>query len=71
VEVLFVDHAQAGDRIVLSGAPSAEAPAQIDIDTFFAMPIGAENSRVVVGDSALECGGKPLVTSKVSKGRVK
>jgi methionyl-tRNA synthetase len=71
VEVLFVDHAKPGDPIVLSGAPSAESPAQIDIDAFFAMPIAAENGRVVVGEATLECGGKPLTTTKVSKGRVK
>jgi methionyl-tRNA synthetase len=71
VEVLFVDEARPGDRIVLSGGPSAETPAQIDIDTFFAMPIAAENGRVMVGDAALECGGKPLSTTRVSKGRVK
>jgi methionyl-tRNA synthetase len=71
VEVLFVDQATPGDRIVLSGGPSAESPAQIDIDAFFEMPIAAENSRVVVGDAALECGGKALATTRVSKGRVK
>ena len=44
---------------------------EMDVDTFFGMPIGAENGRVVVGDAALECAGKPLVTTRVSKGRVK
>ncbi len=71
VEVLFVDHAKPGDRVVLSGGPAAEAPAEIDIDAFFTMPITAENSRVVVGDAALECAGKPVATSRVTKGRVK
>jgi methionyl-tRNA synthetase len=71
VEVLFVDHASPGDRVRLSGGPSAEAPAQIEIDAFFTMPIAAEGGRVVVGDAALECGGKPLATARVSKGRVK
>jgi methionyl-tRNA synthetase len=71
VEVLFVDHAKPGDRILLSGGASADSPAQIDIDAFFAMPITAENGRVMVGDAALECGGEPLATTRVSKGRVK
>jgi methionyl-tRNA synthetase len=71
VEVLFVDHANPGDPIVLSGVPTEAMPAQIDVDTFFAMPITAENYRVVVGDAHLECDGKPLTTTKVSKGRVK
>ncbi len=71
VEVLFVDHAQPGDRVLLSGA-AGDAPAgQIDIDTFFTMPIAAVDSRVRVGDADLVCGGKPVVTLKVSKGRVK
>ena len=60
-----------GDRVVLSGGANADAPPQIDIDAFFQMPIAAENSRIVVGDAALECGGKPLATTRVVKGRVK
>ena len=71
VEVLFVDHAAPGDRVVLAG-PSVDANReQIDIDTFFTMPIAAEDFQVRVGDAALECGGKPVVTARVAKGRVK
>jgi methionyl-tRNA synthetase len=71
VEVLFVDHAAPGDRVVLSGAAVDANSEQIDIDTFFTMPIGVEDSRVKVGDAALECAGKPVVTARVAKGRVK
>jgi methionyl-tRNA synthetase len=71
VEVLFVDHAQPGDPVVLSGGVAAAAPGEIDIDTFFTMPIAVESFRVTVGDAALECAGKPIVTTKVAKGRVK
>jgi methionyl-tRNA synthetase len=71
VEVLFVDHAQPGDRVVLSGGESAPSPAQIDVDTFFTMPIAAEDFKVMVGDAALQCAGKPVTTAKVAKGRVK
>ncbi|HET6452395.1 MAG TPA: methionine--tRNA ligase [Spirochaetia bacterium] len=70
-EVLFVDHAKPGDRVLLDGGTSAEAPAQIDVDTFFSMPISVDAGRVVVGDAALECAGKPLATARVVKGRVK
>jgi methionyl-tRNA synthetase len=71
VEVLFVDHAAPGDRVVLSG-PSVQAnKEQIDIDTFFTMPIAAADFQVKVGDAALFCGGKPVVTTRVAKGRVK
>ena len=78
VEVLFVDKGQPGDRVTAAGGPSVEtaaaaaAPAaEMDIDTFFTMPISVEDSRVMVGDALLECGGAPILTTKVSKGRVK
>jgi methionyl-tRNA synthetase len=73
VEVLFVDNARPGDRVRPAGGEAAEAgaPAQIDIDAFFTMPITVEDSRVVVGNAALECAGAPLTTAKVAKGRVK
>jgi methionyl-tRNA synthetase len=73
VEVLFVDNARPGDRVRPAGgaAEGAEAPAQIDIDAFFTMPITVEDSRVMIGDAALECAGAPLTTAKVAKGRVK
>jgi methionyl-tRNA synthetase len=76
VEVLFVDAAKPGDRVVAGGpaagqGPAAALPAEIDIDTFFTMPITVEDSRVMVGDAPLECGGSPIPTAKVAKGRVK
>jgi methionyl-tRNA synthetase len=71
VEVLFVDYAQPGARVTLTGGTAEPNPSEIDIDTFFTMPIVAEGSRVLVGDAALECSGKPVVTAKVAKGRVK
>jgi methionyl-tRNA synthetase len=71
VEVLFVDTAKPGDRVTAAGGPVAEAPAEIDIDTFFTMPITVEDSRIMVGDAPLECGGAPILTARVVKGRVK
>jgi methionyl-tRNA synthetase len=71
VEVLFIDHAQPGDRVTVKGGPMESAPAQIDIDTFLTMPIVAEGSHVLVGDAELECAGRAVVTSKVATGRVK
>ena len=69
VEVLFVDHAAPGDRVFLR--PSVEAnKEQIDID-LSTMPIAAADFQVKVGDAALFCGGKPVVTTRVAKGRVK
>ncbi len=71
VEVLFVDHATPGERVTVKGGPVEPAPAEIDIDTFFTMPIVAEGFRVLVGDAELECAGRSVVTAKVAKGRVK
>jgi methionyl-tRNA synthetase len=71
VEVLFVDHAAPGSRVVLAGTEGPAPAQQIDIDAFFTMPIAAVDSRVMVGDASLECAGTPVVTTKVVKGRVK
>jgi methionyl-tRNA synthetase len=77
VEVLFVDHARPGDRVLLGAGAAGEAAAvpapaaEIDIDTFFTMPIVAEDFRIKVGDAALECAGTPVAATKVAKGRVK
>jgi methionyl-tRNA synthetase len=76
VEVLFLDSARPGDRVrpaggAAEGPGALEAPSQIDIDAFFTMPITVEDSRVMVGNAALECAGAPIVTVKVAKGRVK
>ncbi|HVO37845.1 MAG TPA: methionine--tRNA ligase, partial [Spirochaetia bacterium] len=71
VEVLFVDHAQPGERVTLTGAAAAGEPGVIDIDTFFSMPIVADEGRVMVGDRQLECAGRLVSTARVPKGRVK
>jgi methionyl-tRNA synthetase len=72
VEVLFVDHATPGDRVVLEGTdPAVPAPAdRIDVDTFFTMPIRVEDATVLVGGQRLTCAGKDVRTAKVVKGRV-
>jgi methionyl-tRNA synthetase len=59
-----------------AAAPSAPADpaavkAQIDIDTFFTMPIAVEDFAVTVGNARLAVAGKPLITARVAKGRVK
>ena len=48
VEVLFVDKGQPGDRVTAAGGPAGDAAAaaaapaaEIDIDTFFTMPIAS------------------------------
>ena len=71
VEVLFLDEARPGDRVAPTGPASEPTPVQIDIDRFLSLPITVEDSRVMAGDAALECGGRPIVTARVAKGRVK
>ena len=53
VDVLFVDHAAPGDRVTLGETSTAAPTAQIDVDTFFTMPIAVANGKVVVGDATL------------------
>ena len=68
VEVLFVDHARPGG----AGSPwryseyrgGGHKPP-------FSRCLSSRKLRVLVGDAALECAGKPVVTAKVAKGRVK
>lgn len=72
VEVLFIENARPGDRVIPAGAGGeGAAPGEIDIDTFFTMPITVEDSRVMVGDAPLECAGLQILTTRVAKGRVK
>jgi len=72
VEVLFVDHAAPGERVVLAADdPAVPAPSQtIDVDTFFSMPLRVEDGEVRVGGIALSCAGRGVRTGKVTKGRV-
>jgi methionyl-tRNA synthetase len=72
VEVLFVDHAAPGDRVVLAGDdPAGPAPSQrIDVDTFFSTPMRVEDGEVRVGGVGLTCAGRSVRTAKVAKGRV-
>jgi methionyl-tRNA synthetase len=72
VEVLFVDHAQPGEKVSVAGVPAPEgALAEIDIDTFLSAIITVEESAVKVGSSALLAAGKPIVTAGVAQGRVR
>jgi methionyl-tRNA synthetase len=74
VEVLFAEHAKPGDRVSVVGGEAPETPAasaEIDIDTFLALPITVDDFKVMVGNTALSVAGKQLVTVKVSKGRVR
>lgn len=70
VEVLDAGDAPTGTRLRLEGLPEAPVPAEIDIDTFFSMPIRAEGGFVKVGGSALMVEGSPLRTLAIPDGEV-
>jgi methionyl-tRNA synthetase len=71
VDVLFVDHATPGERILPEGvsAPKDE-PDEIDIESFFSMPITVKDGVVQVGGRDLEIGGKKVTSEKVTSGKV-
>lgn len=69
VEVLDVPWAAPGTRIGPEGS-YGEPPAEIDIDTFFSMPIRAEQGIVMVGSKPLLSEGRPLKTERVTDGHV-
>ncbi|HUX36849.1 MAG TPA: methionine--tRNA ligase [Rectinemataceae bacterium] len=71
VEVLDAGAAIPGERILLDGqAPDSALPPEIDVDSFFSVPIRAGGGRALVGERALLAGGKPFVLQKVPEGEV-
>ena len=71
VEVIFLDHAEAGDPVLLQGdGPSAEEKPRLKIDKFFSIPISVKDHNVYVGGTLLTCGGKAVTTKKVDNGEV-
>ena len=70
VDVLFADYAEPGEQVVLAGKEAAGSRVRIDIDTFFDIPLRAEQGRIMAGDEVLEVGGQPLRSTKVPEGPV-
>jgi len=72
VEVLFADHAEAGDPVGFAGQPnSGGAAEEIDIDEFFSIPIQVKNHQVLVDEVVLECAGRSITSEKVKTGQVR
>jgi methionyl-tRNA synthetase len=71
VDVLFVDHVEPGARVLPEGveAPSRE-PGEIDIESFFSMPITVEGGVVKAGGRDLVVGGRKVESSAVTTGKV-
>jgi methionyl-tRNA synthetase len=71
VDVLFVDDAEPGTRLLLEGHEPDEGPLEIiTIDEFFDMPIKAVDHGVMVGPCPLLCGSSPVRAEKVDSGDV-
>jgi methionyl-tRNA synthetase len=69
-EVLDAGDTPTGTRLLPEGEAAAEAPPEIDIDTFFSIPIAAKDFMVQSGGTALCLAGKPVRTTLISDGAV-
>jgi methionyl-tRNA synthetase len=70
VEVLEAPNEAPGTRVALEGMEPCAVPAELDIDSFFSVPIRATGGAVLCGEKRLVAGATPLSTSKVSDGSV-
>jgi methionyl-tRNA synthetase len=73
-EVLDAGDCPTGARLLPEGeeasAAAAAAPAEIDIDTFFSIPIVVKDFAVLSGGKNLCLEGKPVRTSIIPEGEV-
>jgi len=70
-EVLDAGCAPTGTRFLPEGEkPSAAAPAEIDIDTFFSMPVNVKDFVVISGGKKMCLEGNEVRTSIISDGKV-
>ncbi|HRY54348.1 MAG TPA: methionine--tRNA ligase [Spirochaetia bacterium] len=71
VEVLDAGQAAPGSRVLLEGQDESIAPqAEIDVDSFFSVPIRAEGASAMIGAKRLLAGGSPFRFAKVDRGEV-
>ncbi|GHV02455.1 methionine--tRNA ligase [Spirochaetia bacterium] len=71
VEVLDAGDTPTGTRVTLDGAAVPDAaPAEIDIDTFFSIPIAVKNNTVEAGGKAFTLNGAPIRTKVIGNGEV-
>ncbi|MDR2542846.1 MAG: methionine--tRNA ligase [Treponema sp.] len=69
-EVLFPGDYPTGTRFLPEGEDSAQAPAEIDIDTFFSFPIYTRNFEVFSSEKKMLLNGSVVRTEIVSDGKV-
>jgi methionyl-tRNA synthetase len=71
VEVLEAPWAAPGTRLTLEDLPIPDSGLpQIDIDTFFSVPIRAVKGQIMVGGRRLCAAGRPIAQSRVTEGSV-
>ena len=70
VEVLDAGDIPTGTRVTLEGLDAAEAPSEINIDTFFSIPIEVKDNAVLVGGRAMTLEGKSIKTKIIPCGGV-
>jgi methionyl-tRNA synthetase len=71
VEVLDAAGAAPGSRILLEGQDDASPPAaEIDVETFFSVPIRAEHGAALIGGKRLLAAGSPFSFERVFEGEV-
>ncbi|MDR2186259.1 MAG: methionine--tRNA ligase [Treponema sp.] len=71
VEVLDAAGVPTGTPVKLAGAAAGQPPGEIDIDTFFAIPIAVRDHQVEAGGRALTLLGDPIRTKTVASGEVR
>jgi methionyl-tRNA synthetase len=71
VEALDAADIPLGTRVTLEGLAAAQPPAEIDIETFFSIPIEVKDNVVMVGGRALLAEGKPVKTKVIPQGVVR
>ncbi len=73
VDVLFVDDAEPGRRVILEGDSEGDygSPSEITIDEFFEIPIIVADYIVKIGSKSLSCKGSIIRAKKVKSGKVR
>jgi methionyl-tRNA synthetase len=70
VEVLDAGDVSTGTPVSLDGAGPGSPPSEIDIDTFFTIPLLVQDGTVMVGGKALTLAGNPIKTRIIIQGEV-
>jgi len=70
VEVLDAGDAPIGTRVKIEGSGQFAVPEEIDIDTFFSIPMEVKDHTVMAGGKALTLEGKPIKTKIIGSGEV-